>query len=255
MKRYLFILIYSFLFVVPALAQDEALFGSDKDKPREGFVITMNANFDLPGGDMAKRFGTSYRVGPSVWYKTKDNWIFGAKFDFINGSNIRQDSLMINIFRDGGLLNQSGVRTDVRVYERGYATGLQAGRIFNISKRSQAHGFLALTTLGFMQHKIKIFDRDKEITHIKGDYNKGYDRLSNGIMIDQFLGYNYFSKDGYLNFYIGFDIMAGFTRGRRDYLYDVMRPDTENRVDLLYGLRGGLHIPIFKRKSEEIYFK
>jgi hypothetical protein len=254
MKRILFVFIFCLGVIVPAVAQDEELFGKSSLVTKEGFVISMNANFELPGADMAKRFGASYRVGPSVWYK-KGNWIGGVKFDFINGSNIREDSLMINIWKDGGLLNQSGVRTDINVYERGYAVGLQAGKLFPISKRSQASTIMLLTTVGFMQHKIKIFDRDKQVSNILGDYNKGYDRLSNGIIVEEFAGFNYFSNDGFLNFYIGLNISAGFTKGRRDYLFDVMRADTENRLDLLFGVRGGLHIPIFKRKSEDIYFK
>jgi hypothetical protein len=255
MKRILFVFILCLVAVVRSIAQDEELFGKSSLVTKEGFVITMNGNLDFPGADMAKRFGTSYRVGPSVWYKTKSNWIGGVKFDFINGSNIREDSLMINIWKDGGLLNQSGVRTDINIYERGYAVGLQAGKLFPITKKTQASTIMLLTTVGFIQHKIKIFDRDKAVSNINGDYNKGYDRLTNGLMVEEFVGYNYFANDGFLNFYIGLNISAGFTRGRRDHLYDVMRADTDNRVDLLFGVRGGLHIPIFKRKSEDIYFK
>jgi hypothetical protein len=255
MKRFLLLFILSAFCSASAIAQDEALFGSNKTPAREGFIITMNAGLDFPAADMAKRFGTSYRFGPSVGYKTKDNWIFGAKFDFLVGSNVREDSLLINLFKDGGILNGNGVRTNVNIYERGYAVGLQAGRIFPLSKKNTTGGIMTMTTLGFIQHKIKIFDRDKAIPQIKGDYQKGYDRLTNGILLEEFIGYNYFSADGYLNFYIGLNISTGFTQGRRDFLYDVMRTDDGNRLDILYGLRAGLHIPIFNRKSEELYFK
>ena len=255
MKRILFVFISSLFLSLHSMAQDEELFGKSNLVTTEGFVITMNGNLDFPGADMAKRFGTSYRFGPSVLYKTRSNWIGGVKFDFVNGSNIREDSLMINILKDGGLLSQNGTRTDINIYERGYAAGLQAGKLFPISKKSQASTIMLLTTVGFMQHKIKIFDRDKAIPHIRDEYNKGYDRLTNGILLEEFAGFNYFSNDGFLNFYIGLNVSAGFTRGRRDYQYDLMRADSDSRIDLLFGLRGGLHIPIFRRKSEEIYFK
>jgi len=58
-----------------------------------------------------------------------------------------------------------------------------------------------------------------------------------------------------LNFTIGVDALFGFTQDRRDYLYDVMRPDNQQRLDILFGLRGGWFIPIFKRKSEDILFE
>jgi hypothetical protein len=63
-----------------------------------------------------------------------------------------------------------------------------------------------------------------------------------------------FDKNGLLNFHIGLDVMAAFTNGRRDYLFDVRRKDDAARLDLLFGIRGGMYIPIFKKKSEEIYF-
>ncbi|MBL7718614.1 MAG: hypothetical protein JNL72_07250 [Flavipsychrobacter sp.] len=256
MKRALLTIVTLLSLGLPAIAQDDDLFGNTGSTTSpEGFFITMNANFDVPAGDMADRFGISYRFGPSVLYKTKSNWLIGVKWDFISGANIREDSLLINLAKDGGILNQQGVRTNVNVYERGYVVGVQAGKMFPVFKKNSAGSLFALTTLGFVQHKIKIFDREKSIWSIRDEYNKGYDRLSNGIMVEEFAGYNYFSKKGYFSFYIGLNISAGFTAGRREFLYDVMRPDDKGRLDILYGVRGGIHIPIFKRKSEEFYFK
>jgi hypothetical protein len=64
-----------------------------------------------------------------------------------------------------------------------------------------------------------------------------------------------FDKNGLLNFHIGLNFMAAFTQGRRDYLYDVRRTDASSRVDLLFGIRGGLYITVFGKKSEEVFFE
>ena len=111
------------------------------------------------------------------------------------------------------------------------------------------------TGIGFVQHKINIYERDNAIPQVRGDYKKGYDRLTNGLYIEQYAGYNHFSDNGLVNFHIGLNIMAGFTQGRREYLFDVMRKDDKSRVDILFGIRGGWYIPIFKRKSEDYYFE
>jgi hypothetical protein len=204
---------------------------------------------------MASRFGTSYRLGPSLMYKTQSNWIFGAKGDFIFGNQIKEDSLMVGIKdNEGYFINNQGLRIGVGTFERGYLVGLQAGRIFPLSKDAPNSGVLVLTGVGFMQHKIAIIDEDKTVPQLRGDYRKGYDRLSNGWYLEQFLGYNVFHKGGLLNFHIGLNVTAGFTAGRRDFQYDIMRKDDASRFDLLFGLRGGWYIPIFKKKSEEIYF-
>lgn len=239
-----------------AKAQDDGLFGSVKKEARHGFIFDVHGNFDLPAADMAKRFGTSYRVGAGVYYKTKSNWMLGTRVDFILGSKIKEDSLMYNITDEyGNHLNQDGQRMGVGLFERGYMIGIEGGRIFNFGGENSDNGLLALTTVGFMQHKINIFDRDKTIPQLRGDYRKGYDRLSNGIFVEQYVGYAFFSNSGLVNFNIGIDFTAGFTKLRRDYQYDIMRGDNSSRLDILFGIRGGWYIPIFKRKSEEFYFE
>jgi hypothetical protein len=254
-KIILFALIFS-VFSFNAIAQDD-LFGKEsKLPPRKGWVLGFNAGIDLPAADMAKRFGTSYRVGVSTFYKTKSNWMFGPKVDFMLGNRIREDSFMINLFDSyNQVLNQDGQRINVKITELGYIVGLQAGRIFNLSKKSSENGILAMTTVGFIQHKINIFLKNNDVPELRKDYKKGYDRLTNGIYVEQYLGYNYFSNSGLINFHIGLDVGLGITKDRRDYLFDVRRADDKSRFDVLFGIRGGWYIPIFKRKSEEFYFE
>lgn len=255
MKRFFLFVSLLSLGVSQAFAQDD-LFGKTKQAARNGVLFNVNGAYDMPGADMAKRFGNSFRIGPAILYKTKTNWMFGAKMDFIFGNKITQDSFLINITdKYGSFLNQDGVRTGVKTYERGYLVGIQGGRIFNTSKKNADNGILVLTSVGFMQHKINIFDKNKTIPQLRNAYKKGYDRLSNGIFIEQYIGYTYFANNALVNFNIGLDIAAGFTKGRRDYLYDVMRPDNKQRVDILFGIRAGWYIPVFKRKSEELFFE
>ena len=258
------IIVFLLLIGLPVFGQDSKLFHpAEKPTPRKGFILNAQGSFDIPAADMAKRFGVSYRVGPAILYKTSGNWMFGAKFDFILGGKIKEDSLMINITdkysaHTGSLyefINNNGQRIGIPVYERGYAVGLQAGKIIPFVESQQDNGLLLLTTAGFMQHKLNIFDRDKAVTQLSGGNLKGYDRLTNGFFAEQYVGYAYFARNGLMNFNIGLDFLIGFTQGRRDYLYDVMRPDTKRRTDILYGIRGGWYIPIFRRKSEDIVFE
>lgn len=258
----------SFLLCLAALSTNaqEDLFGPSAaaGTTRHGFILNGNGSFDIPAGSMAKRFGTSYRVGASVTYKTSSNWIFGIKYDFLLGNKIKEDSFMINIKdkyqsdlngKAVQLLNINGERVGVSLFERGFLTGLQVGKIFNFKKSQPDNGIFVLTTVGFIQHKINIFNRNNDVAQITGDYKKGYDRLTNGLFVEQFAGYTFFSKNELLNFNIGLDVMVGFTQGRRDYLYDVMRTDAGNRTDILIGIKGGWMIPIFKKKSEDVSFE
>ncbi len=242
-------------FSLPVFAQDD-LFGGTAPIPRNGFIIGLNGNFDMPAADMAKRFGNSFRLGPSLLYKTSSNWMFGAKADFIFGNKVHEDSLLYNITDEyGAFINSDGERVGIEINERGYLIGLNAGKMIPLKKSQPDAGLLFLTGVGFIQHKIALFDKARTIPQIAGSYRKGYDRLTNGWYLEQFIGYQMFDRHGLLNFHIGLNVMAGFTQGRRDYQFDLMRADKSSRLDLLIGIRGGWYIPIFKTKSDDILFE
>jgi len=258
-------ILFILLCAISASAQDkQKLFGNGETaKPKAGFILAGNADFDIPAGNIGKEFGLSYRVGPGVLYKTSSNWLIGAKCDFILGSVVKQDSLMINI-RDRystdnthvyEFINNDGEREGVPVYERGYIIGLQAGKIISTSKSHPDNGIELLTSAGFIQYKIDIYNSNKDIPQLQGSYLKGYDRLTNGAFVEEYAGYIFFAKNKLLNFTLGLDGLVGFTQDRRTFLYDVMRSDNGQRIDFLFGLRGGWFIPIFKRKSEEMLFE
>lgn len=258
--RTLFSLLLMLCAATSARAQaDDDLFGADEVAPRrKGIVIGFNTGLDLPAADMADRFGASARIGPSVFFKTRSNWMIGLKGDFLFGSKIREDSLLINIRDAEGLfLDNSGQRTGAAINERGYAVGVQVGRIFGLTPAADAGGRGILVTLGagFIQHKIQFFNEQQSIPQIRAEYSKGYDRLTNGIYTEAFGGYNHFSKKGFFNFYLGLNALVGFTGGRRDYLFDVQRSGTGSRLDMLLGVRGGLYLPLWKKRSEEVFFE
>ncbi len=264
MKVQLFTLFFVFICLM-AVGQDrEKLFGNGEKKTKKnGFIVSVFGDFDVPAADMAKMFGDSYRVGPAILYKSKHNWMFGAKCDFIIGNVVRQDSLMINI-RDKysnqnthlyEFINNNGERIGVPVDELGYTIELQAGKIIPISKSHPDNGIVLLGSMGFMQHKINIYDKDKSVSQLREPYLKGYDRLSNGTSAELYAGYIYFARNGLTNFTLGLDALFGFTQDRRSYLYDVMRTDNKQRLDILFGLRGGWFIPMFRKKSEEMMFE
>lgn len=254
MKKRITLLVLACLPTV--LFAQKGLFTEEKLPSREGFIVSVNGNFDMPGGDMADRFGASYRIGLAVHYKLKNNWMYGVRFDFLNGNKIKEPGLFSGITdNQGTFFNLDGQRLAVNKYERGYLVGIQLGRVFNWSKTSSDNGILCLTSIGFMQHKILIQDKSESIISLRGDYRKGYDRLANGVYLEQYIGYLFLSNNGLINFHLGVDFLAGFTEGRRDFWYDVRRPGNEKRFDILFGIRGGWCVPLFKRKSEEFFFE
>ncbi len=219
------------------------------------FNVDLTAHMDFPLADMAKRFGTSYRLGLGIKYKTASNWIVGVKGELITGNKINEDSLMVNLkTSQGGVISQVGDVLNVGTFERGYLLGVQVGKIFPLLQMNANSGPTTTFSAGFIQHKIKLFDKDNSFPQLRDSYIKGYDRLTNGIYLENFTGYSYFSKSKLINFYAGFDFVWGFTQGRRDYLYDVARSDHAKRNDLLLGFKFGWVIPIYKKVTEDTYY-
>jgi hypothetical protein len=250
------------LFLVAGIAisgfAQEDLFGGDKKQPAKGWVISVHALGEKPMADMAERFGSSYRFGPNVFYKTSSNWTIGVKGDFIFGNKVHEPGFLDNMNSSNttSILNNNGARGGFGVYERGYTVGIQGGRIFNkILSKQPDNGLMIMTTVGFIQHRILLSDKNDEYPQIAPAYRKGYDRLANGLFIEQFVGYSYFDKRGFLNFNIGLNMLAGFTQGRRTYWFDVQKPGNDKRLDILTGIRLSWYIPAFKRKSEELFFE
>ena len=85
------------------------------------------------------------------------------------------------------------------------------------------------------------------------EMKKGYDRLSNGISVGGFAGYLYLSNNRRINFFTGIDYLYTRTVNRRGYNYDEMSYDSEKRDDILFGVRFGWIIPIYRRVAQEFY--
>lgn len=204
---------------------------------------------------MAKRFGVSNRVGVGFKIKDRHNWNYGVRMEFLIGKQIKEDSLLYGVMTSSGaVIGSTGSLMNVGTFERGYLIGVQVGKILSVLQANRNSGIMIMGSTGFIQHKIKLFDRDFAFPQLTGDYRKGYDRLTNGWFLEEFVGYNYFSTNKLINAYAGFSLMEGFTRGRRDYLYDVMRADNEARLDLLLSFKIGWVVTIYKRNVEEIYY-
>ncbi len=236
--------------------QDEDLFGPmGGGATRQSFLIGAHGGYDMPFGALSKNFGSSWRVGGSLQYRLKNNWQFGFKGDFLFGSEMKDDSLLWNLKDASGFyLNDEGRRTGMEIAERGYLLGVTAGKMIPFSKLHPNRGLLVQLTAGFMQHKVFYFNLQDNFAQLRGDYKKGYDRLTNGMYLEPYVGYQHFSENGLVNFHVGVGATLGFTAGRRDWQIDLARPYNQSRFDGLFGIRAGWYFAIYKKRSEEIFY-
>ena len=228
-----------------------------KEIPDSSFTIPFfgaSYAFQWTGADMAERFGPNSNVGGSFAVKTKTNWYYGFKGNFIFGAKVTDTKVLRNIITsDGYVIDNEGRLTDVYLGERGSSFFLTGGRFFNVMAPNRNSGILVYMGLGMLQHKISIKFQD-DIASLTDEYKKGYDRFSVGYAINGFAGYLFMSKNRLINFYGGFDYTQGWTKSLRKFNYDTQETDTETHNNILYGFRVGWIIRLNKRQAEEYYY-
>lgn len=153
----------------------------------------------------------------------------------------------------GAIIDGNGEFADVRLYERGFTASLTAGRMFSFKRPNPNSGIVFSVGAGFIQHKIRIETIGNKVPQLSKEYKKGYDRLTNGFLLSQNLGYLYLSDNRLINIYFGLECMQGFTQSRRSFDYDLMKQDTQKRVDIMYGAKIAWILPLYKRAPQEFY--
>jgi len=243
-----------FLFLLGLSLHGQAQVVTPKD-PLSLFQVKTWGGMYLTAGDMADRFGPMSQVGLELSYQLKSGWIVGGGAGHIFGNNVRERDIMSNIStRNGDIITEDGVFENYRLRPFGWSMYGRVGKVFPIIGPNVNSGLIIDLGFGIMQHKIWIETPRLASPQLVGDYKKGYDRLSNGISLNQFIGYQHLSNKKLINFYVGLDFHQGFTQNRRTINFNTGMPDTRNRLDMLVGIKAGWILPLYGRDSKEILF-
>lgn len=219
-------------------------------------MVSARVSAHLPGADLAERFGASFAAGPGFTWKTDKNWVWEAGFDYLFGNQVKIKDSIFRLIQTSHkfIIDGNGTPADVSTQERGYFFYVRTGKLLPLRKPNPNSGLLLMAGGGFLIHKIAISVLENTAPQLKGDYKRGYDRLTAGPSLSQFVGYQYLSNNRKYNFFVGLEVQEAFTHSLRDYDFDRMAPDTQNRLDLLIGLKAGWILPIYGRAPKEFYY-
>jgi len=218
-------------------------------------MFSFHLSGHVPGGDIAQRYGMNIGVGGSYMLKLRSNWMMSADFTFFSGNTLKEDEIFDELKDSEDIfINIYGEIGEAVFYERGFYTGLRGGRLFPLIGPNPNSGLLIMGSAGFLQYKTLIHQDGEDIPSLNGEYKTGYDRLTNGFGISQFIGYLHLDSNDPVNFYVGFDFHQAWTKNRRDWNFDLMGPDDRLRKDLLFGIRFGWIFPVNKSTSSTYYY-
>jgi len=249
------------LFIIFITIYTTTSFAQSKGKNTyNALLINVNYGFQIPSADLATRFGNNFSIGGGIDYLSeRDNWIIGLAGSNIFGRNVKEDVLASLRDKDGFIIGNSdagaGSYALVVLRERGFYLGGHIGKLFSLSKKNPRSGIRATIGLGLLQHKIRIQDESGTAKAIANEYIKGYDQLSNGLALKQFIGYQHLNINRGFNFFAGLEFTEGFTQSRRSFNFVTQSIDTTKRLDVLIGFRIGWTISFYiGEKGEDLIY-
>ncbi len=236
-------------------AQDEKEKKKDKFDAGTALIISPTYTAQFPFGTMRDRFGFNSHISMNFWYKLKKNWVIGAEGGFLFGNQVRDSYILDRITTTTGQnISQNNTLVSVRPAEQGFTIKAQFGKIIPFTPKFPDAGLLLLTGFGFLQHKIALNVRESSLPQLSKTYRKGYDRMCNGPVLSQFVGYAFMARRKLYSFYGGLQFDVAFTGERRAYDFYAMKKLDEKRVDLFLGIKVGWILPIFLQSSETEYY-
>jgi hypothetical protein len=248
--RHLAVLIFFLATLTKANAQK-----SVRDSSISFTMLGASFQYQVPGGDMARRFGNNFNVGGLLNYKFANNWLIGLDGGFLFAETVREDDILDGLeTKDGYIISESGEYATIYLFQRGYMFSLKAGKVLNLFGPNKNSGLLLSAGAGFLEHKIKIEVDKEDVPALTKEYRKGYDRLSNGLALTEGIMYLHCGNRRLINFMIGFELTQAFTQNRRDYNFDQMKKDDSSRLDLLYGLKFCWFFPIYRHAATNYYY-
>ncbi len=243
-KHTAFTILFSCLLSITVLAQKS-----------ERFNMIISYGVDLPGGDLADRFGLNYNPAVDLDYVINDSWFFGVHGHFLLGPFVKEDVISNIRTSDGLLIGQQKNKSILTMKQRGFSVGIHAGKFINLSPTKQKHGIRLRVGSGLLSHHIIFNDESVTLNQLLGDYGRGYDRLTRGLTLEEFIGYQYISADGKINMFAGFSFVQGFTQNLRPVNFDTGLRDDRRRLDLMNGLRIGVTFNLYENSTgEDIYY-
>lgn len=239
------------------LLMSSGLHGQSWERSNSGKAILLNFGYapQVPLGDLDDRFGLNFAAEVSADYITENNWTIGLQWLYLFGSNVEEDVLAGLRTESGDIIGNDRSPADIQLRQRGAYYGLRVGKLIGLFEDNPRSGIRINLGVGLLQHRIRFQDDPfRTVPQLEGEYYKGYDRLTNGLTLHQFIGYQVIGKSNGINLTAGFEFYEGFTQNRRSFNFDTREANTDSRLDILAGFRVGFTLPFYLGNAEDVYY-
>lgn len=218
-------------------------------------AFTFSYNFQLPFGELSKKFGSSSSIGSSYFFETSRNYLYGIEANFLFGDNIKVDNIFDNISTSSqNIINAEGQYANINLMQRGVDSYLFSGYVIH-TKKNTSNGFYIYQGIGYIQHKIFIDTKNQNIPQLNENMKKGYDNFSNGLSTKFSVDYRYYDRNNKFQISIGINYTIASTKIQREYNFNEEIPYPKNRnTDMLLGFKVDVIIPVNRKNTEEFHY-
>jgi len=223
-------------------------------------ILTPNFTYNIVLADLKKEYGNNFAIGTDVGVKMKNNWSIDFGFKYLFGGDVRQDvidSTFKNLVCDGYFIASNGVASsEIELEFRGVSFYLQAGKIISVTKRYRNSGMWIKCGMGVTQHFMNIKNPENKVLSLTPEYRKGYDKLTLGFSLYQFIGYAHMNKRNLFCLYGGIEFFENFAKRQREFDFSLMKKDDSKRFEAMVGFKIGWIIPLYKHDTNrEFYYR
>lgn len=212
-------------------------------------------SYQIPGGDLADRFGNNSAIGVELGFKNAKSLIYGISYDWMFGNNVLERSMFDDLLGpEGQLIDRDGLFSEIRFNQRGHLIQVFGGKVFPVGALNRNSGLVLQVGAGAMYHRIDIQASTTKVPQITNEYEKGYDKLNGGLLLSGFAGYQYLDPRKRVNFRVGVNLSQAFTHSLRSYDFDLRAYNDMKRKDMLTGLSLGIIIPVYTKDPDEEQF-
>ena len=209
---------------------------------------------DFPSFDLADRFGFSYNPEIGVQY-SKNNLFAGIHGSMMLGPIVKEDVISNLRNSTGELISQQQDLAIITLKQRGFTVGIHAGTFIPLIKSTNSHGIRLKLGANILTHYIIFNNETASANQLLGDYGRGYDRLTRGFGVEEFIGYQFVSESGSIKVFAGINSIQGFTRNLRPYNFDTRERDDASRFDVLTGFRIGVAFKLYESsEGKEVFY-
>lgn len=244
-----------YLILILAISTTTLYGQDDRLNSYSAVLAKMGFSYHFTGGDLNDRFGAFPGItGGLAYIFPSGKWSLTAQYTYRYGSNVKED-VLANLRNERGIVvGIDGFPADLFLRQRAYSGMIGLNRLYRLNPNQNLFWLVVGGGVGYMQHWIRLQDDRNTAAQINGLYEYGYDRMTRGLSLHQYVGIQYLSSNKRVNFFAGIELVQGFTAGVRKWDFDRRSEPESNRIDLLNGIRVGWILPFYLNVNTEVIF-